>query len=139
MSTGKEEVLFNILDPVGTKIYRFKLSQNKLSLEWGKMNHKSNEVLRQPSKRRCKQREVSALETDQLSSKKGSHSLWHQSTALFQEIPSNTTELLCAQPSPRNHLGHLSWQCLNLCIWKMAAGEGWGEALNSEIHIYPLT
>lgn len=94
------------------------------------MNCKSDEVLRQPSKRRRKQRKVSALETDQLSSKKGSQSLWHQSTALFQEIPSNLTELLGAQPSPGNHLGHLSWQCLNLRIWKMEMGRG-GEKLST--------
>ena len=75
----------------------------------------------------------------QPSSKKGSDSLWHRSTALFQEIPSNPTVLLCMQPSPGNRLGHWSWQCLNLCIWKTVAGEGWGEALNSEIHIDPLT
>lgn len=46
MNTGKQEVLFNLLDPEGTKIYSFKLSHNKLSLEWGKMNYKSSEVLR---------------------------------------------------------------------------------------------
>lgn len=41
MSTGKEEVLFNLLDPVGTKKYRVKLSQKKLSPEWGKMDYKA--------------------------------------------------------------------------------------------------
>lgn len=69
MSTGKE-VLFNLLDPVGTKKYRFKLSQKKLSPEWGKTNHKAMRFSGSSPKEDANTEKCSALETDQLSSKK---------------------------------------------------------------------
>lgn len=89
MSTGREGVLFNLLDHVGTKIYRFKLSQNKFSLGGlGKLVIKALWFPGSPPKGEAS-RELSALETDQLPSKEGSHSIQHQSAALFQEISSN--------------------------------------------------
>lgn len=81
MSIGSGEELFKILEDMGIKIHKFKFPQNN---EWIK------KAVRFPGRPpRVEMSRVMALETDQLLSKDGSHSLWHQSTAPFLETFSN--------------------------------------------------